>query len=88
MHKLEERARGSNPNGTPTSFTSERLLRTRRLMQQGWRQVREMLREGGEEKLAENIDQYIKEMPPPRTDEQWLRTGTLTQDRKRETVSR
>lgn len=49
-----------------------RILDTRRSVVRGWLGVQEALRAGGREGLANEVERFLKRMPPPLTEREWL----------------
>jgi hypothetical protein len=58
------------------------ILDTRRIVVRGWLGIQETLRDGGKEGLAAEVERFIKRMPPPGTEREWL--GQALQERARE----
>jgi hypothetical protein len=54
-----------------------RLIETRRSVVQGWLAVRDVLRGDGRESLAAEVERFLKAMPPPRTEREWLAQGLI-----------
>lgn len=48
------------------------ILDTRRSVVRGWVSVRETLRAVGRERLANEVERFIRGMPPPKTEREWL----------------
>ncbi len=53
------------------------ILDTRRRVVRGWLGVRETLRAGGREGLANEVERFISGMPPPVTEREWLTQALL-----------
>lgn len=49
-----------------------RLLETRSLVEKGWRVVRDILASNGHQDLATSLDGFVRRMPPPLTEKEWL----------------
>lgn len=49
-----------------------RILNTRRNVVQGWVGAQEALRAEGREGIAMEVERFVKQMPPPRTEGEWL----------------
>lgn len=61
------------------------LLATRKYIVLGWRAIAELMRSTGEHGNAEQIEAFVRRMPDPRTDKEWLRAGLLSVSRNRQT---
>lgn len=64
----------ANPGGG-----KERLLRTRRDIEQGWVSVSELLKLDGDTDLAGRVRQFVNEMPPAHTDREWIAVDIMRQ---------
>lgn len=51
---------------------SSRLQRTRMEVLRGWKAVRDLLLDEGRDQLADDVGRFVNQMPPPRTDKEWL----------------
>jgi hypothetical protein len=60
-----------------------RLLATRREVVRGWNEVADDLVLQNQVKLAQAVRRFVKEMPPPRTEAEWIRDRLLDQSRAR-----
>ncbi|WP_203170780.1 relaxase/mobilization nuclease domain-containing protein [Steroidobacter gossypii] len=49
-----------------------RLQRTRMEVVRGWQAVRDRLLAEGKHQLADQVSRFVSQMPPPRTEKQWL----------------
>jgi hypothetical protein len=49
-----------------------RLQRTSQEVVRGWLAVRDLLAAEGRHQLADQVSRFVSQMPPPRTDKQWL----------------
>jgi hypothetical protein len=52
-----------------------RLLDTRRSVVQGWLDIRETLRAEGRDGLAHEVGRFLRNMPQPQTEREWLAQG-------------
>lgn len=59
------------------------LRETRRELELGWLATSEALRSQGQTTLAEQTRQFIRSLPPSRTEQEWLTAGLLEQVRSR-----
>ncbi|MBM0105879.1 relaxase/mobilization nuclease domain-containing protein [Steroidobacter sp. S1-65] len=59
-----------------------RLQRTRREIVRGWHAVRDLLAAEGRHQLADRVSRFVDQMPPPRTDKQWLAADLIEQVRE------
>ena len=57
------------------------LLETRRRIVRGWNEVADDLVRQGEAKLALEVRRYVTQLPPVRTEREWIRDRTLEQTR-------
>ncbi len=53
------------------------MLKTRQSVELGWRGVRDALRSEGKPDIAAAVDRFLKEMPPPQTDREWMAAEVL-----------
>jgi hypothetical protein len=51
---------------------SVKVLTTRRHVERGWRQVEGLLERDGDRDLAQRVRRFVDQMPPPRTERQWI----------------
>jgi hypothetical protein len=61
----------------------QRLLATRREVVRGWNEIADDLVLQNQLKLAQAVRRFVKEMPPPRTEAEWIRDRLLDQSRAR-----
>jgi hypothetical protein len=59
------------------------LVNTRRAVIRGWLGLSESLRVNGREGLAQDVQRFLKNMPPPLTEREWLANAILEQARDR-----
>ena len=64
-----------------------RLLETRKKVERGWRAVSKLLAARGERELAAEVNRFVAQMPPPRTDRERI-ADSLRQHPMRETPER
>lgn len=57
-----------------------KLLRTRQSVYEGWRAVSDILFGEGRRDLASAVQRFIQEMPPARTEKEWLAAELLSRD--------
>lgn len=60
------------------------LLETRRLVVRGWNEVADDLVRQGEGELALEVRRYVTQLPPVRTEREWIRDRTLERTREDE----
>jgi hypothetical protein len=53
------------------------LLKTRQNVEQGWRAVSDTLCSNGKPGIAATVDRFLKEMPPPQTEREWMAAELL-----------
>jgi hypothetical protein len=58
--------------GIQTEPGKVQILGTRRRVVRGWLGVLEALRAGGKEGLANEVERFLRRMPPPQTEREWL----------------
>ena len=58
--------------GSLDRSANARLKQTRLDIMRGWLAVRDLLAADGNHQLAEQVSRFVRQMPPPRTDKQWL----------------
>lgn len=58
-----------------------RLQRTRRDILNGWLAVRELLAADGHHQLADQVATFLRDMPPPRTEKQWIAADQIDRAR-------
>lgn len=56
-------------------FGKSKLLETRQRVTQGWLHAAHLLSEGGQHDLVNQIRQFVRSMPPPRTDREQVAEG-------------
>jgi len=61
----------------------QRVRETRRELERGWLATSESLSSQGQTALAEQARQFVRDMPPARTEREWLMAGLLEQGRIR-----
>jgi hypothetical protein len=49
-----------------------KLVETRRTVARGWRGTAEVLRGDGRYGLAHDVERFVKGMPPPQTEREWV----------------
>lgn len=59
-----------------------RLQRTRMEIVRGWHAVRDLLAAEGRHQLADQVSRFVGQMPPPRTDKQWLAADLMAHARR------
>jgi hypothetical protein len=62
---------------------AEKLQRTRAGVVRGWLAVREVLVAEGRHELAEQVSRFVSQMPPPRSEKQWLAADVIERVRER-----
>ncbi len=63
--------------GAPDQSGAVRLQRTRMEVVRGWQAVRSLLDAEGRHQLADQVSKFVNQMPPPRTDKQWLASDLI-----------
>lgn len=61
------------------------LQRTRMDVVSGWLVVRDLLAAGGDHQLADRVSRFVRQMPPPRTEKQWLAADLIERAREART---
>jgi Relaxase/Mobilisation nuclease domain len=61
----------------------QKLLTTRREIENGWRAIAEAFRTEQLPELAEQVHDFLRSIPPPRTEKEWRATQLLDQARRR-----
>jgi hypothetical protein len=83
---MRERSRGAVaeiPKGSTMPETGKAtLLATRSAVVEGWRVVRDRLKEDGHGELAEQVGTFVERMPPARTDRELLLEKVRTRGRQ------
>jgi hypothetical protein len=64
----------------------DKLLETRRQVQQGWTAIHEILVAEGQPELAAQVRRFAERMPPPRTQKEWIAATLL--ERSRDAIAR
>jgi hypothetical protein len=59
----------------------EKLLRSRRDIVRGWQVVRTILGRHGRADLAAGLDRFLNDMPPPRTEREWIAAQLQSKER-------
>jgi hypothetical protein len=59
------------------------LVGTRTDVVRGWQRVTELLDWAGERDLSSRVQQFVRQMPPPWTDREWIAHGLARQPRQR-----
>ncbi|MFC4309089.1 relaxase/mobilization nuclease domain-containing protein [Steroidobacter flavus] len=62
-----------------------RLQRTRQEVVRGWLAVRDLLAAEGNHQLADQVSRFVSQMPPPRTEKQWLAADLMERVRESRT---
>lgn len=63
-----------------------RLQQTRREIVRGWYAVRDVLAAEGKHQLADQVSRFVSQMPPPRSDKQWLAADLVERVRESRTT--
>ncbi len=66
---LESELRAGGLKGEPSKA---KLVETRKVVEQGWQGVSDILVRQGHSGLAWEVRRFAEQMPPPRTDKEWL----------------
>lgn len=61
---------------------AKRLQRTRMDVVRGWQAVRDLLGAEGRHELADQVSRFLNQMPPPRTEKQWLASELMERARQ------
>lgn len=59
-----------------------RLLQTRREVEHGWLTMSTILMSGGHQELASQVRRFVEQMPPPRSEKEWIARNLLTNARE------
>jgi predicted transcriptional regulator len=73
---VRERA-ASVPEALRVEPGKAKLVETRRAVEQGWRAVGEILANQGDAQLADAVTRFRRELPPPRTEREWMAAALL-----------
>jgi hypothetical protein len=68
--------------GSPDKSGAEKLQRTRAAVVQGWLAVRSVLVAEGRHQLADQVSRFVSQMPPPRSEKQWLAADLMERARR------
>ena len=68
--------RDADPAGDPAKL---RMRETRRDLERGWLATGDGLRNQGQSALADQLRQFVRNLPPARTEREWLIAGLLDQ---------
>jgi len=72
MRERVERVAGELSRGTMIAdVATSKLISTRREVERGWRAVRDLLAERGNDKLAGSIGRYVENLAPARTEKEY-----------------
>jgi hypothetical protein len=72
--------READPAGDPAKL---RVRETRQDLERGWLATGDALRSQGRSALADQTRQFVRNLPPARTEREWLMAGLLEQGRSR-----
>lgn len=76
-------ARELRDRRTSAGTSNATLLRTRNEVNRGWHTVSHLLERDGDPQLASLVRRFVHQMPPPRTDHEWMREQLLSELRRR-----
>ena len=68
--------------GSLDQSVNARLQQTRLEIVRGWLAVRDLLAADGNHQLAEQVSRFVRQMPPPRTEKQWLAADVIERARE------
>lgn len=68
--------------GSLDQSANARLKQTRLDIVRGWLAVRNLLAADGDHPLARQVERFVRQMPPPRTEKQWLAADVIDRARK------
>jgi hypothetical protein len=71
--------READRTGDPAKL---RIRETRRDLERGWLATSDALRSHGQSALADQTRQFVRNLPPARTEREWLTAGLLEQTRR------
>jgi hypothetical protein len=72
--------READPAGDPAKL---RIRETRRDLERGWLATSDALRGQGQSALADQTREFVRNLPPARTEREWLMAGLREQARSR-----
>ena len=75
--RVESVAAALRAGGIRVEPGKAQILDTRRSVVRGWLGVRETLRADGREGLANEVERFLKGMPPPQTEREWIAQALL-----------
>jgi relaxase-like protein len=78
LERTQAVARDLAKSGSAANLGSRKLLRTRRDVEGGWRDVSAVLRGQGQPDLAARVWQFAKQMPPPRSEQELIAKEILS----------
>ena len=70
--------READPAGDPAKL---RVRETRQGLEHGWLATSDVLRSHGQSALADQTRQFVRNLPPARTEREWLKAGLIEQGR-------
>lgn len=79
--RAESVAAGLRAGGIQVEPAKAQMLDTRRRVVRRWLRIREALRADGREGLANEVERFLKRMPPPKTEREWLVQALLERAR-------
>lgn len=69
MREARDSAKGSPESLRRFARGQETLQRTRLEVLNGWHAIASQLRDSGKQELADRVDHFVQQMPPPTTDQ-------------------
>jgi hypothetical protein len=72
LQRARSVARAVLARDLPVEPGKAKLLKTRASVVHGWRAVSQALRLDGRSDLAMEVDRFLQQMPPPRTEREWI----------------
>lgn len=79
--RAESVAAGLRAGGIQVEPAKAQMVDTRRSVVRRWLGIRETLRADGREGLANEVERFLKRMPPPQTEREWLVQALLERAR-------
>jgi hypothetical protein len=79
--RAESVAAALQAGGIQIESAKAKLMETRRTVIRGWLGLGEALRGDGREGLEREIDRFLRGMPPPQTEREWIAQGLVQQAR-------
>jgi hypothetical protein len=82
QNKVESVASELLNGNLPVEAGKSKLVQTRKEVERGWRAVSEILVREGQPELASQVDRFVNQMSPPRTENEQLAVALLKRTRE------